>query len=134
MLLFTTGLVFANAGCQRADEVARIAVFGTVTSESGEPISGTISFLPEAGTDGPAATTSLIDGAFAFDTRNGPVAGKYRVLVVEQATDRKHKGTANPAQDALASDGEWSFAAEVSLDNVEFEFEVPDSAADVASE
>src|SRR5882757_4136644 len=91
-LLPWAGLLFANAGCQRAGDTERIAVFGTVMSESGDPINGMISFLPDAGTSGPAATASLIDGAFAFDTTNGPVAGNYRVLIVRQVSDRKYKG------------------------------------------
>jgi hypothetical protein len=143
-LLLCAGLLFANAGCQPVGDTARIAVFGTVKSESGDPIDGTISFLPEAGTHGPAATASLIDGAFAFDTTNGPVAGNYRVLIVKQVADQKFKGASIPEKgarppaaaagdDCSATDEEWSFAAEVSLDNVEFEFQVLDSAADVAS-
>ena len=144
ILLLGAVILFASAGCQRAGDGARIAVFGTVTSESGDPIDGTISFLPETGTVGPAATASLIDGAFAFDATNGPVAGNYRVLIVKQVADRKFKGASiqekgsrHPAAAAgnkrPATDEEWTFAAEVSLDNVEFEFQVPDSDADAAS-
>jgi len=125
-----------SAGCQRADGPLRIAVFGTVTSESGDPVEGTISFLPTAGTKGPAATASLTDGAFQFDTQNGPVAGQYRVLVVIERADRKHKGAPGPAAQgpapaaAVATDrsaGEWSFAAEVSRDSFEFDFELSDA-------
>src|SRR5260370_1313054 len=140
--LLGAGLLFGSAGCQRAGDGGRIAALGTVTSESGDAINGMISFLPDAGTNGPAATASLIDGAFAFDTTNGPVAGNYRVLVVRQAADWKYKGASIPEKGprpaAAAGDGrsatdeEWSFTAEVSLDNVEFEFQVPDSAADAA--
>ena len=131
-------LIVSTFGCQRADGIARIAVSGTVTSGSGEPITGTISFLPKHGTEGPAATASLIDGVFAFHRDNGPVAGEYRVLVVRSAADQKHKGNpppagedaapaaAAPAADNLPSDQEWSFDADVSAENFEFDFEVPD--------
>jgi hypothetical protein len=131
-------LVASTFGCQRPDGIARIAVTGTVTSDSGEPITGTISFLPKNGTEGPAATASLIDGVFAFHRENGPVAGEYRVLVVRSAAEQKHKGSSSPAgadaapaaaaprDDDLPSDREWSFDADVSAENFEFEFEVPD--------
>jgi len=140
VLILCAALLLSNAGCHRADGPERIAVFGTVTSESGEPISGTISFLPEAGTAGPSATASLVDGVFAFDTRNGPVAGSYRVLVVRLAAERRHKGAreapvGQPAaaadeDDLSAAEEEWSFSAEVSVDNAEFDFEVPDDVVE----
>jgi len=60
------------------------------------------------------------------------------VLVVRSAADQKHKGNpppagedaapaaAAPAADNLPSDQEWSFDANVSAENFEFDFEVPD--------
>jgi hypothetical protein len=94
-----------------------------------------ISFLPEAGTEGPAATASLIDGDYSFDTTNGPVAGRYRVLVVRQMPERKHKGgsesesgggsaAAASNTSATAASEEWSFHAEVSPEEHEFDFQV----------
>jgi len=122
------------------DGPARIAVFGTVTSEEGEPVSGMISFLPQSGTEGPAATTSLIDGVYKFSTTNGPVAGEYRVLVVKQSADQQFKGAPTSAGDGTSLSGapsgdqpaaseEWSFTASVSTEDVEFDFQVPDAAA-----
>lgn len=143
-LLLCAGLLFANSGCQGAGNAERLAVFGTVTSESGVPISGMISFLPEVGTVGPSATASLIDGAFAFDAQNGPVAGTYRVLVVKQAADKKDKGrlpaeseprprAAVAGENRPTIDEEWSFAADVSPDDLEFHFEVPDRGIEATS-
>jgi hypothetical protein len=126
------GILWANAGCRHSDGPERIAVFGTVTSASGDPVEGTISFLPNAGTKGPAATVSLTDGTFQFDTQNGPVAGQYRVLVVVHLPDQKHKGAPERETPAAAQPddrpaAEWSFAAEVAPDKVEFDFEVSDA-------
>jgi hypothetical protein len=98
-----------------------------------------ISFLPEAGTTGPAATASLTDGFFKFDATNGPVAGKYRVLVVEDLGE-KYKGAslaepqasaaaATTGHDSSAAEAEWSFDAEVSVDDFEFDFEISDGRA-----
>jgi hypothetical protein len=131
----------AACGCAPADGPARIAVFGTVTSDAGEPVSGMISFLPQAGTEGPAATASLIDGIYKFSTINGPVAGRYRVLVVKQSADQQFKGapasaddgttlTGEPRTDQPSADEEWSFTADVSPDDVEFDFQVPNAAMD----
>jgi hypothetical protein len=118
-----------GSGCQRADGLARLAVFGTVTSPSDVPINGMISFLPEAGTSGPAATASLVDGVFRFDTNNGPVAGKYRVLVVKSVPDRKQKGASEAPQGAGPPPvEEWSFTADVSPGKIEFDFPVPDAS------
>ena len=99
-----------------------------------------ISFLPQADTEGPAATASLIDGIYKFSTINGPVAGRYRVLIVKQSADQQFKGaptsadggttaTREPRTDEPSSAGEWSFTADVSPADVEFDFQVPDAAA-----
>lgn len=137
-IVLVCGAVFWSLGCQRVDDPARIAVSGTVTTESGEPIDGTISFLPKNGTEGPAATASLNEGVFSFRRENGPVAGEYRVLVVRNPADRKHKGTASAtdekgattaaaaADDPSLSDQEWSFEASVSAEDFQFDFEVPE--------
>jgi hypothetical protein len=144
-LIWLTGMgtLFVNGGCRNADGPARIAVVGTVTSASGDPVDGMISFLPEAGTKGPAATASLVDGMFQFDKTNGPVAGKYRVLVVKHLADVKYKGASSPAaapapattprRDQSATAEEWSFEADVSHENFEFDFEVPDATVSLTS-
>jgi hypothetical protein len=134
------GLAVSIGGCQPEDGPVRLAVYGTVTCASGDPVSGMISFLPESGNAGPAATASLIDGVYNFDTKNGPVAGQYRVVVVKQAPERRHKSAAGPdskgpaagavpVDDASMAAEEWSFTAEVSAEDVEFDFELPDEAA-----
>lgn len=142
--LIGVGACIVNGNCQHSDGPARIAVFGTVTSESGDPVDGMISFLPEAGTKGPAAMASLIDGDFKFNQANGPVAGKYRVLVVKHLADVKYKGNAlppsqatapaaTPRHDQSATAEERSFAADVSIENFEFDFEISDATASLTS-
>src|SRR5262249_5810378 len=122
ILILLTGAVSVANGCSPADGPVRIAVFGTVTSDTGEPVSGTISFLPQSGTDGPAATASLIDGIYTFNTKNGPVAGRYRVLVVKDMANPDFKADAvpvteglpaaeTPRNDEMVAEREWSFTA-----------------------
>ena len=138
-LIVCGGLAVSVGGCQPDDGPARLAVYGTVTYASGDPVSGMISFLPESGNAGPAATASLIDGVYRFDTKNGPVAGHYRVVVVKQAPERRHKSAAGPdstgpaagavpVDDSSAAADEWSFTADVSPKELEFDFEVPNES------
>ncbi len=56
-------------------------ISGTVTID-GTPIeSGSISFLPERGTDGPAATTTISSGKYQFTNANGPYTGGHQVMI-----------------------------------------------------
>jgi len=67
-------------GCS-GDGLDRVAVRGRVT-RGGVPVAaGAISFLPEAGNTGPAATSSIVEGEYQFNLDDGPIAGPHRVLV-----------------------------------------------------
>ncbi|HVW02530.1 MAG TPA: carboxypeptidase-like regulatory domain-containing protein [Planctomycetaceae bacterium] len=66
-------------GCEGQSN--RLPLTGTVTDRDGEPLEGSISFLPDGGTEGPAANASVLNGEYRFDRTNGPVAGMYRVIV-----------------------------------------------------
>lgn len=59
----------------------RLPLSGTVTDRDGEPLEGSISFLPDGGTEGPAANASVLNGEYQFDRTNGPIPGQYRVIV-----------------------------------------------------
>jgi hypothetical protein len=85
-----------------------------------------ISFIPEGETRGPAASASLIDGNYRFDNRNGPVAGKYRVLVVEDLSDQKAKAIESPTPSTgqPVAPAEWSFPTDVSADKAQLDFDV----------
>ncbi|WP_010584528.1 hypothetical protein [Schlesneria paludicola] len=61
----------------------REAVSGTVTREGVDVDSGTVTFEPQGG--GPAATASITDGKYKLDTKTGPVAGKQKVIIVQNA-------------------------------------------------
>lgn len=136
ILLSCTALGLINAACQHSTELERISVSGIVESEAGAPINGMISFIPDAGTEGPAATASLGDGIYKFDKQNGPVAGLYRVLIVEQSAAIKAKGIPSPdaSKGPRGMPREWSFKADVSPDDTEFDFRVSDESAAVTAE
>jgi hypothetical protein len=102
-------------GCEGQSN--RLPLGGTVTDRDGEPLEGSISFLPDAGTEGPAANASVLNGEYRFDRANGPVAGKYRVIVsplVDKADVDDQASTIEVA----------TFQAEVTRDQLTRDFEL----------
>lgn len=70
------------SGCGDGEaSVSREAVFGTVMREGILVDSGTILFKPTNG--GTAASTSITDGSYRFDKKNGPIAGAQKVEIVQ---------------------------------------------------
>ena len=75
------------AGCSGGGP-DRIPLRGTV-QVGGQPLpAGSISLVPAKGRSGPAATTSIAAGRYAFTRENGPVAGPYRVIVRLNTPDK----------------------------------------------
>ena len=84
-------------GCR--PESSRRPIFGIV-SVDGTPVArGSISFFPDRGHSGPAASTSISAGNYRFTTVSGPFAGPHRVVVGVETDPR---GVTNP--DASLSD------------------------------
>ncbi len=79
--LASVGTVLASAipGCSSGG--TRAEVTGEVTVDSKPLSQGTISLLPDRGHRGPAATTSIQNGRFEFDSENGPLPGTHRAVV-----------------------------------------------------
>ena len=68
-------------GCGKSNPAERLPLYGSISATSGENINGSITFLPDGGRTGPAATTSIVGGKYQFDRDNGPTAGANRVVV-----------------------------------------------------
>lgn len=68
-------------GCGKSNGIERLPIRGTITRLNGEKINGTITFIPAEGRKGPAATATLKNGNYAFDSTNGPTAGPHRAVV-----------------------------------------------------
>lgn len=69
----------AGAGCGRSDEFKHVGVSGKVTLD-GKPLpDGTITFVPLV--SGPAAHTTIADGAYTIARSEGPAPGSYRVEI-----------------------------------------------------
>jgi hypothetical protein len=119
-------LAAVAAGCGR-DPAARLPVYGDVSCADGQTFNGSISFVPVAGSRGPAATTGIGNGYYCFDSADGPMAGPHRVLIRKilpagWALKSLHKNNKNnPAAAPAASDAgggktTWTFSADVRLD------------------
>jgi hypothetical protein len=63
------------------DTFPRVAVAGTVTL-SGTPLpQGKIQFDPAGGTKGPTAAAEISGGKFSIEQPQGPVPGKYKIMI-----------------------------------------------------
>jgi hypothetical protein len=116
-------------GCSPQDpSLVRLGVSGLVTIVGTDTaVNGIISFLPEAGNDGPAASASIVNGEYRFNKTNGPVAGKYKVVVVPRSGG--HGARKLPAAGAsvdAASDKmiDQEFTAMISADDLTFDFDL----------
>lgn len=78
----TTGLLYISVtlvGCGGSD--GRLGLKGTVTLD-GQPLTeGAIVFIPEPGTQGPAAGGKIVDGQFTVAAAKGTMTGAFRVKI-----------------------------------------------------
>jgi hypothetical protein len=86
LVLAALPLLLAAAGCgAEGDQRPREPVSGTVTFE-GKPLdNGTIEFQPSSAAEAVAAGGTVAQGRFAIPKDAGPVPGKYRVAIYDQA-------------------------------------------------
>lgn len=73
-------LVWA-VGCGGGESTKRIAVSGTVRVGGTVLDNAGITFLPLSTTAAPAVSTGVSHGRYRFSAKNGPIPGKYRVVV-----------------------------------------------------
>ena len=89
-------LIICLPACDSASP--RRPVSGTVSIDGVEVSVGSISFLPDAGHRGPAASTAIVAGKYRFDSENGPTPGPHRVIVgVEQTPATSESGEQAPS-------------------------------------
>jgi len=108
----------AASGCNRSVS-GRVAVRGTVVRGSVPVPSGSISFIPVA--DGPAAGTSIEAGRYEFSADDGPLPGRYRVLIRIVEDDKRARIAAGPAagrRRESADRQQWETTLDVTADGV----------------
>lgn len=74
-------VVLVIMGCAKTDGLNRVEVSGTVTFDGAPLESGSIAFIPDAGTTAPSVGGPIQAGKFHLTTAEGPVAGKYKVMI-----------------------------------------------------
>ena len=79
LALFSFGAFLSLAGCTAESD--RRPISGTVSVDGTPVVRGSISFFPDHGHSGPAASTSISAGKYRFTSVNGPSAGPHRVVV-----------------------------------------------------
>jgi hypothetical protein len=79
-----------QAGCGGGDN--RQPVFGKVIGAEGE--SGSLSLVPAG--EGPSAITEIRDGAFQFDTSNGPTPGPHAAHILLAKKESPAAASDNP--------------------------------------
>ena len=96
------GFLLALAlGC--GGDANRVGVSGSVRVD-GQPLeSGSISFLPAAGTGGPTAGAEIRQGTYSVPAESGPAPGKYDVRIkATRKTGRRIKdGFSHPPDDMV---------------------------------
>jgi hypothetical protein len=113
-ILSTLTLAALVVGCGESEVLVRLPIRGTITRVNGEKISGAITFIPADAHKGPAATATVKNGNYAFDSTNGPTAGPHRVFVNRapaKDTILASKGAKQPAEATTATDSptQWTF-------------------------
>lgn len=90
--------VAAGLGCCGSSSMERFPLHGTVRVDGAAVSEGAISLLPDAGNSGPAASTVIVAGEYAFDDQTGPGSGPYRVVVaVDALATAEDEGAADRA-------------------------------------
>ena len=113
--ILTLGILAAGCG---KDASARLPVYGYVTCANGESFSGSITFVPDKGRPGPAATTGVRGGYYRFDGTNGPTAGPHKVMIRKIVPPGEALKSLGQKDSPHAGSGKtaWTLSADVKLD------------------
>jgi hypothetical protein len=115
-VLIFLGLLLMHCGCGRVTNLKRFPVHGTVTMPNGERINGSITFLPEEGQSGPAATATLAEGKYEFDSDNGPTVGPH-IVKIRRLVSRSAPVKASEAKQKPLTNAEWILKADIKVES-----------------
>lgn len=95
-LLVAALLALAPAGCDsgssEVDPLPRLTVSGTVTLD-GKPLpEGKLQFMPDSSGSGVMTVGEINDGKFSIEQAQGPVPGKYRVMISSRPVYKVNPG------------------------------------------
>jgi hypothetical protein len=98
-------------GCSEGTSLTRVPITGKVQVDGAPLTQGSIFFEPSSGHSGPAALTSVYDGAFSFSTENGPTPGKHTVRIT--ATKLTGAGGTSSSEIKGGNEPEWTEEVDV---------------------
>jgi hypothetical protein len=116
-------LLVPLTGCAEADAMRRVGMYGQVTLNGAPLNDGSISLLPAADNKAPTANAMIKQGVYLFDRANGPVAGAYRVLVMQTTGDATVDKMAGFRSGPPPPKREWESKVEVPVGS-EFEHNI----------
>lgn len=115
--------------------VPRQAIYGRISGAEGR--SGLVSFIPQGGTQAPAARASFENGEYQFSRADGPLPGDYTVIIqLEKSQDGASgivvfKGVELPAGTDVPPSYETVASVPVSVpqdgDSLQVDMELPES-------
>lgn len=100
-------LLLASLGCN--DSGSRVPLAGTVSQAGGDPVNGSITFIPADESAGPAATAAITDGRYQFDASTGPLPGRHRVTIEVKQDGTKLEGLRKGEKPAGKGESHFTF-------------------------
>jgi hypothetical protein len=92
------GAILVVIGCGSSDGLDRVPIHGQIQGAVGR--NGSITLIPDAGSDAPVATAPILDGAYRFDKTNGPVPGEYEAIIaLKGSAESEPTDVSTPGQD-----------------------------------
>jgi hypothetical protein len=92
LVAFAAAVVLLQAGCGSGEN--RKAVFGNILGAEGQ--NGSLSLVPAEGNAGPSAITEIKNGAYQFDSSNGPAPGPHAAHILLEKESKPAEAPDNP--------------------------------------
>lgn len=116
------GLGLVTQGCSRESGPVRVRVTGVVERRAEPLVNGTITFLPTAGHNGPAANGTIQNGKFDIPAAEGPSLGEHQVLISLIPGKMSSEFAAGAAGRKASNRTRWEFRADVSQEKEDYDF------------
>lgn len=116
------GLGLVTHGCSGETGPKRVKVAGIVERRAEPLVNGTITFLPTAGHNGPAANGTITNGKFEIPAADGPTPGPHQVLINLLPGKMSAEFAAGQPGRKASNRTRWELKADVADEKSDFEF------------
>lgn len=116
------GLGLVSLGCSRETGPVRVRVAGVVERRAEPLVNGTITFLPTAGHNGPAANGAIQNGKFDIPASEGPSPGAHQVLISLIPGKMTPEFAAGSSGPKASNRTRWEFQADIAKDQADYDF------------